>query len=291
MSMRSRGFKEKWDGHACFYLIRRNKCIQCDVCENAPATVICCADEAALCPNCDVQIHAANKLASTHQRLHLDSLSTKFPRCNICQGKANEVVIVGGGYIGMEVAAAAASLLSLIHQSLSCLLLSPRTYARRAEEHMIRLFRYKSKFLRIASGEVLQQRKATYFPDQDEKKVEAARRQPLLKETISAAKESDAVPLGAIGGDDSLASDEKKEMQKSEGTPDPPSTKATQAFQSKKLQNMHLLESLDEVSTWVDVRILSERVMWEGGARPERLCFGYRTCVSGLLYISFFFLS
>ncbi|CAA7032496.1 unnamed protein product [Microthlaspi erraticum] len=174
-----------------------------------------------------------------------------------------------------------ASLLNFIHQSLSCLLLSPRTYARRAEEHMIRLFRYKSEFLRIASREVLQQR------DQDEKKVEAAQRQPLLKETISAAKESDAVPLGAIGGDDSLASDEK-EMQKSEGTPDPPSTKATQAFQSKKLQNMHLLESLDEVSTWVDVRILSERVMWEGGARPERLCFGYRTCVSGLLYISFF---
>lgn len=59
--------------------------IQCDVCENAPATVICCADEAALCPKCDVEIHAANKLASKHQRLHLDSLSTKFPRCDICQ--------------------------------------------------------------------------------------------------------------------------------------------------------------------------------------------------------------
>ncbi|XP_009118559.1 B-box zinc finger protein 24 isoform X1 [Brassica rapa] len=62
--------------------------IQCDVCENAPATVICCADEAALCPKCDVEIHAANKLASKHQRLHLDSLPTKFPRCDICQEKA-----------------------------------------------------------------------------------------------------------------------------------------------------------------------------------------------------------
>lgn len=59
--------------------------IQCDVCEKAPATVICCADEAALCPQCDVEIHAANKLASKHQRLHLNSLSTKFPRCDICQ--------------------------------------------------------------------------------------------------------------------------------------------------------------------------------------------------------------
>ena len=59
--------------------------IQCDVCEKAPATVICCADEAALCPQCDIEIHAANKLASKHQRLHLNSLSTKFPRCDICQ--------------------------------------------------------------------------------------------------------------------------------------------------------------------------------------------------------------
>ncbi|KFK42933.1 hypothetical protein AALP_AA1G057500 [Arabis alpina] len=62
--------------------------IQCDVCEKAPATVICCADEAALCPKCDIEIHAANKLASKHQRLHLNSLSTKFPRCDICQEKA-----------------------------------------------------------------------------------------------------------------------------------------------------------------------------------------------------------
>nr|CAD1819934.1 unnamed protein product [Ananas comosus var. bracteatus] len=63
--------------------------IQCDVCEKAAATVICCADEAALCGSCDVEIHAANKLASKHQRLLLlDSLSNKLPRCDICQEKA-----------------------------------------------------------------------------------------------------------------------------------------------------------------------------------------------------------
>ncbi|WOL11269.1 B-box zinc finger protein 24 [Canna indica] len=62
--------------------------IQCDVCEKAPATVICCADEAALCGNCDVEIHAANKLASKHQRLQLDCTSSKLPRCDICQEKA-----------------------------------------------------------------------------------------------------------------------------------------------------------------------------------------------------------
>ncbi|KAK3414495.1 hypothetical protein EUGRSUZ_H00366 [Eucalyptus grandis] len=59
--------------------------IQCDVCERAPATMICCADEAALCAKCDVEVHAANKLASKHQRLLLHSLSTKLPVCDICQ--------------------------------------------------------------------------------------------------------------------------------------------------------------------------------------------------------------
>lgn len=61
--------------------------IQCDVCEKAQATVICCADEAALCANCDVEVHAANKLASKHQRLLLQSLSNKLPHCDICQEK------------------------------------------------------------------------------------------------------------------------------------------------------------------------------------------------------------
>ncbi|XP_065867913.1 B-box zinc finger protein 24-like [Euphorbia lathyris] len=61
--------------------------IQCDVCERAPATVICCADEAALCAKCDIEVHAANKLASKHQRLLLQSLSNKLPPCDICQEK------------------------------------------------------------------------------------------------------------------------------------------------------------------------------------------------------------
>uniref|UniRef100_A0A6N2MSL7 B box-type domain-containing protein n=1 Tax=Salix viminalis TaxID=40686 RepID=A0A6N2MSL7_SALVM len=62
--------------------------IQCDVCEKAPATVICCADEAALCAKCDIEVHAANKLASKHQRLLLQNLSNKLPPCDICQEKA-----------------------------------------------------------------------------------------------------------------------------------------------------------------------------------------------------------
>uniref|UniRef100_A0A2P2KRQ7 B box-type domain-containing protein n=1 Tax=Rhizophora mucronata TaxID=61149 RepID=A0A2P2KRQ7_RHIMU len=61
--------------------------IQCDVCEKAPATVICCADEAALCAKCDIEVHAANKLASKHQRLLLQCLPSKLPTCDICQEK------------------------------------------------------------------------------------------------------------------------------------------------------------------------------------------------------------
>lgn len=59
--------------------------IQCNVCEVAEANVLCCADEAALCWACDQKIHAANKLASKHQRLPLTTTSTQMPKCDICQ--------------------------------------------------------------------------------------------------------------------------------------------------------------------------------------------------------------
>nr|QOI16735.1 B-box protein [Ginkgo biloba] len=70
--------------------------IQCDVCEAAPASMICCADEAALCVECDIDVHAANKLASKHQRLPLLPFSSysKLPRCDICQEKAAIVFCV-----------------------------------------------------------------------------------------------------------------------------------------------------------------------------------------------------
>jgi hypothetical protein len=59
--------------------------IQCDACGAAAAAVVCCADEAALCARCDVEIHAANKLAGKHQRLPLDGAATALPRCDVCQ--------------------------------------------------------------------------------------------------------------------------------------------------------------------------------------------------------------
>ncbi|XP_052733933.1 B-box zinc finger protein 22 [Vigna angularis] len=59
--------------------------IQCNVCEAAEAKVLCCADEAALCLECDEKVHAANKLATKHQRVPLSLSASHVPKCDICQ--------------------------------------------------------------------------------------------------------------------------------------------------------------------------------------------------------------
>ncbi|XP_030516597.2 B-box zinc finger protein 22 [Rhodamnia argentea] len=62
--------------------------IQCNVCEAAEASVLCCADEAALCWACDEKVHAANKLAGKHQRVPLSTSALQMPKCDICQETA-----------------------------------------------------------------------------------------------------------------------------------------------------------------------------------------------------------
>ncbi|KZV48170.1 B-box zinc finger protein 20-like [Dorcoceras hygrometricum] len=60
--------------------------ILCDVCRKEEAYAFCPADEAALCQNCDVRVHRANKLAGKHPRFSL--LHSQFqdtPLCDICQ--------------------------------------------------------------------------------------------------------------------------------------------------------------------------------------------------------------
>ncbi|KAK1261287.1 putative salt tolerance-like protein [Acorus gramineus] len=56
----------------------------CDVCESAPASLFCAADEAALCHACDEKVHMCNKLASRHVRVGLAAPS-EVPRCDICE--------------------------------------------------------------------------------------------------------------------------------------------------------------------------------------------------------------
>ncbi|XP_047318008.1 B-box zinc finger protein 25-like [Impatiens glandulifera] len=60
--------------------------IKCDVCEKGAASVVCCADQAALCSKCDSQVHAANKLANNHERLDFQ-LSNTPTLCDICREK------------------------------------------------------------------------------------------------------------------------------------------------------------------------------------------------------------
>ncbi|CAN6335999.1 unnamed protein product [Urochloa humidicola] len=66
--------------------------VLCSACEAAEATVLCCADDAALCARCDREVHAANRLAGKHQRLPLlapgaqsAAAAVSPPKCDICQ--------------------------------------------------------------------------------------------------------------------------------------------------------------------------------------------------------------
>ncbi|XP_062230997.1 B-box zinc finger protein 22-like [Phragmites australis] len=67
--------------------------VLCSACEAAEASVLCCADDAALCACCDRDVHAANSLAGKHQRLPLLSpggasagaAAVSPPKCDICQ--------------------------------------------------------------------------------------------------------------------------------------------------------------------------------------------------------------
>lgn len=67
--------------------------IRCDVCEKVEAEVLCCADEAVLCRECDWKVHAANKLSQKHERVLLkqpsssssfSSSNVPLPPCDLC---------------------------------------------------------------------------------------------------------------------------------------------------------------------------------------------------------------
>lgn len=74
--------------------------VQCDVCGQEPAAVLCCADEAALCSACDCRVHQANKLAGKHHRLPLLHPSSPTndtaapPLCDVCKERRGLVFCV-----------------------------------------------------------------------------------------------------------------------------------------------------------------------------------------------------
>lgn len=52
--------------------LRHERVWMCEVCEQAPASVTCKADAAALCVTCDSDIHSANPLARRHERVPVE---------------------------------------------------------------------------------------------------------------------------------------------------------------------------------------------------------------------------
>lgn len=60
----------------------------CDTCRSAPCTVYCRDDLAYLCSGCDARIHAANELASQHERVWICEACERAPAAFICKADA-----------------------------------------------------------------------------------------------------------------------------------------------------------------------------------------------------------
>ncbi|KAF4348094.1 hypothetical protein F8388_010056 [Cannabis sativa] len=60
----------------------------CDTCRAAACTVYCRADSAYLCSGCDARIHAANRVASRHERVWVCEACERAPAAFICKADA-----------------------------------------------------------------------------------------------------------------------------------------------------------------------------------------------------------
>lgn len=60
----------------------------CDTCRAAPCTVYCRADSAFLCTSCDARIHAANQVASRHERVWVCEACERAPAAFLCKADA-----------------------------------------------------------------------------------------------------------------------------------------------------------------------------------------------------------
>ncbi|KAL4311815.1 hypothetical protein GQ457_01G036880 [Hibiscus cannabinus] len=60
----------------------------CDTCRSAACTVYCRADSAYLCAGCDAQVHAANRVASRHERVWVCEACERAPAAFLCKADA-----------------------------------------------------------------------------------------------------------------------------------------------------------------------------------------------------------
>jgi len=60
----------------------------CDGCRAAPSVVYCRADAAYLCASCDTRVHAANSVASRHERVRVCEACERAPAVLVCRADA-----------------------------------------------------------------------------------------------------------------------------------------------------------------------------------------------------------
>ncbi|GLU10856.1 hypothetical protein SLE2022_276370 [Rubroshorea leprosula] len=60
----------------------------CDTCSSAACTVYCRADSAYLCADCDARVHAANRVASRHERVWVCEACERAPAAFLCKADA-----------------------------------------------------------------------------------------------------------------------------------------------------------------------------------------------------------
>ncbi|GMH04398.1 hypothetical protein Nepgr_006237 [Nepenthes gracilis] len=60
----------------------------CDTCRLVPCTVYCRADSAYLCTGCDTRVHAANQVASRHERVWVCEACESAPAAFLCKADA-----------------------------------------------------------------------------------------------------------------------------------------------------------------------------------------------------------
>nr|UOF76496.1 CONSTANS-like protein [Olimarabidopsis pumila] len=60
----------------------------CDTCRSAACTVYCEADSAYLCNTCDARVHAANRVASRHERVRVCQSCESAPAAFLCKADA-----------------------------------------------------------------------------------------------------------------------------------------------------------------------------------------------------------
>ncbi|ESQ41564.1 hypothetical protein EUTSA_v10013895mg [Eutrema salsugineum] len=101
----------------------------CDTCRSAACTVYCRADSAYLCTSCDAQVHAANRVASRHERVRVCESCERAPAAFFCKADAASLCTACDSQIH------SANPLARRHQRVPILPVSGDSYSSMATNH------------------------------------------------------------------------------------------------------------------------------------------------------------